>query len=60
MENTRPKITPDDLKKIAELLKMKAGITINVMPNEFTKQGKAILLMHPNDIEEFNEIFEKL
>lgn len=52
------KLTIHDLQRIANLLESKAGITMVIMPNEFAKRGVSILLMHPDDIEQINQILK--
>lgn len=53
------KLTKEDLLRIAKILKTEAGIEIKVMPNHLMiKRGLAILIMHPDDMDEFKEIFE--
>jgi hypothetical protein len=52
------KITVEDLQRIATMLETKHGITIVVMPNEFTRKGLSILMMHPDDVKDMNEAFK--
>jgi hypothetical protein len=54
------KLTKEDLLKIAQLLKIEKGIEIKVMPSQImNKKGLAILIMHPDDMEDFKDIFKE-
>lgn len=51
------RLTADDIQKIAQILKVEAGIEIKVMPNRMMKKGISVLMMHPEDVDAFKKVF---
>jgi hypothetical protein len=55
------KLTTKDLDNIFQLLKDKIpGIELRVMPSTVLRPGLGILMLNPEDMKQFSELFEDM